>query len=103
MHHSIRRYGRFRKTCSLKYAVVGISENSDATDALSPVDRQHATAKDQSLLTRISSTGAHPYWLNTHVSLLPPPCELFTTSEPFFSATRVSPPGTMLTLSPYST
>ena len=36
----------------------------------------------------------------THVSLLPPPCEEFTTSEPFSRATRVRPPGTMFTLSP---
>jgi len=30
---------------------------------------------------------------NTQVSLLPPPCDEFTTSEPFLRATRVSPPG----------
>ena len=30
---------------------------------------------------------------NTQVSLLPPPCEELTTSEPFLSATRVRPPG----------
>ena len=24
---------------------------------------------------------------------MPPPCDEFTTSDPFFSATRVSPPG----------
>ena len=29
----------------------------------------------------------------TQVSLLPPPCDEFTTSEPGLSATRVSPPG----------
>ena len=46
----------------------------------------------------------HPlHWLKTHVSLLPPPCEEFTTSDPSFSATRVNPPGTIVTLSPYST
>src|ERR1700760_1251056 len=28
----------------------------------------------------------------THVSLLPPPCELLTTRLPFLSATRVRPP-----------
>src|SRR4051794_33259185 len=33
---------------------------------------------------------------STHVSLLPPPCELFTTSEPRRSATRVRPPGRTL-------
>ncbi len=40
------------------------------------------------------------YWLKTQVSLLPPPCEEFTTSDPRLSATRVRPPGTMVTLSP---
>lgn len=49
--------------------------------------------KDQSTL----------YWLNTQVSFDPPPCDEFTTSDPRFSATRVSPPGTIVTLSPYST
>ncbi len=29
----------------------------------------------------------------TQVSLLPPPCELFTTIEPFSKATLVRPPG----------
>ena len=33
--------------------------------------------------------------LSTQVSLLPPPCDEFTTSEPLTSATRVSPPGRM--------
>ena len=37
---------------------------------------------------------------NTHVSLLPPPCEELTTSEPFFNATRVNPPGMIVTSSP---
>ncbi len=36
----------------------------------------------------------------TQVSLLPPPCEEFTTSEPRCSATRVRPPGTIVTFSP---
>ncbi len=40
------------------------------------------------------------YSSSTHVSLLPPPCEEFTTSEPFFNATRVKPPGMMLIFSP---
>lgn len=30
----------------------------------------------------------------THVSLLPPPCEELTNSEPLVMATRVRPPGT---------
>src|SRR5947209_4667440 len=36
----------------------------------------------------------------THVSLVPPPCEELTTSEPRLSATRVRPPGTSVTSSP---
>ncbi len=32
------------------------------------------------------------------MSLLPPPCDEFTTSDPLRSATRVSPPGTIDTL-----
>src|SRR5215831_82 len=40
---------------------------------------------------------------NTHVSLLPPPCEEFTTREPFFSATRVKPPGRTKISFPYRT
>src|SRR5882762_3017734 len=35
------------------------------------------------------------------VSLLPPPCEELTTSEPARSATRVRPPGMIVTFSPY--
>ncbi len=38
---------------------------------------------------------------STHVSLLPPPCELLTTRLPFRKATRVSPPGITTTFSPY--
>ena len=37
---------------------------------------------------------------STQVSLLPPPCDEFTTIDSGLSATRVSPPGTMITLSP---
>ncbi len=33
------------------------------------------------------------YEVKTHVSLLPPPCEEFTTREPRLRATRVRPPG----------
>jgi len=39
----------------------------------------------------------------TQVSLVPPPCDELTTSEPSRSATRVSPPGTMCTVLPDST
>jgi hypothetical protein len=37
------------------------------------------------------------------VSLVPPPCDELTTSEPSFSATRVRPPGTICTVLPDST
>ena len=37
---------------------------------------------------------------STHVSLLPPPCEELTTSDPRRRATRVRPPGTRVTFSP---
>ena len=37
---------------------------------------------------------------STQVSLLPPPCDELTTSDPLRRATRVSPPGTMVTRSP---
>ena len=40
---------------------------------------------------------------STQVSLPPPPCDEFTTSEPERSATRVSPPGVMRTSRPNST
>ena len=39
----------------------------------------------------------------TQVSFVPPPCDEFTTSDPSRSATRVSPPGTRLTVLPDST
>src|SRR5688500_18964827 len=40
---------------------------------------------------------------STQVSLVPPPCEELTTSEPFLRATRVRPPGVMRTSSPTRT
>ena len=40
---------------------------------------------------------------STQVSLVPPPCDELTTSEPSRSATRVRPPGTRLTVLPDST
>ena len=36
-----------------------------------------------------------PYFSSIQVSLVPPPWEDLTTSEPALSATRVSPPGVM--------
>ncbi len=44
-----------------------------------------------------------PQSSSTQVSLVPPPWLELTTSEPFFNATRVSPPGVMRTWSPTST
>ncbi len=45
------------------------------------------------------SDHAGPSWVeaaSTQVSLLPPPCDEFTTSEPLRNATRVRPPGMTL-------
>src|SRR5437868_5293435 len=50
----------------------------------------------QSLQPRCFSLHAR----STHVSLLPPPCDEFTTSEPLRNATLVRPPGTSVTFSP---
>ena len=47
--------------------------------------------------------GDVPQSARTQVSLVPPPCDELTTSEPSRSATRVSPPGTRLTVLPDST
>src|SRR5262249_45342046 len=43
----------------------------------------------------IGGAGQHRQESRTQVSLVPPPWLELTTSEPFFSATRVRPPGTM--------
>src|SRR4029078_11557199 len=51
-----------------------------------------------------SGTRQHLYSSKIQVSLVPPPWLELTTSEPSFSATRVRPPGTMVTRSfPVST
>ena len=44
---------------------------------------------------RIGNSAQHAFGspARTQVSLLPPPCDELTTSEPLRSATRVSPPG----------
>ena len=46
----------------------------------------------------LRDTAEHRY-PSTQVSLLPPPCDEFTTSDPSRSAVRVSPPGTIRTRS----
>src|SRR4051812_42539351 len=52
--------------------------------------------------TTVGSTllSAGDFSSSTHVSLLPPPWLLFTTSDPLRSATRVSPPGITTGFSP---
>src|SRR5690606_21766323 len=49
---------------------------------------------------RDSRQKAHVSPATIHVSLLPPPCEEFTTSDPRLSATRVKPPGVTYMRSP---
>ena len=41
----------------------------------------------------VGGSAQHAQLSNTQVSLVPPPCDEFTTSEPSRSATRVRPPG----------
>ena len=48
-------------------------------------------------------TRQHDYSSRTQVSLVPPPCDEFTTSDPSASATRVRPPATMRVWRPDST
>src|SRR5579859_1922518 len=57
-------------------------------------DRHGSYARHGSYLRHASTT---------HVSFVPPPCEEFTTSEPSRRATRVRPPGTIMTSLPDST
>ena len=49
--------------------------------------------------TRLSISRSH----STQVSLLPPPCEELTTSDPGSIAARVSPPGTTVVIRPERT
>jgi hypothetical protein len=48
----------------------------------------------------VRAVGSCAQLCNTHVSFDPPPCDELTTSDPLRSATRVSPPGAIVTLSP---
>ena len=51
------------------------------------------SAKHSAGLRPAVHAGSVHYDAITHVSLLPPPLELFTTRESGISATRVRPPG----------
>ena len=51
----------------------------------------------------VGGAAEHLSTSSTQVSLVPPPWEELTTSEPSRSATRVRPPGTMVTSRPEST
>jgi uncharacterized circularly permuted ATP-grasp superfamily protein len=59
-------------------------------------------ARDPVQLVRVAAQHAASS-ASTHVSLVPPPCDELTTSEPSGSATRVNPPGTTVTPLPDST
>src|SRR3974390_351814 len=74
-----------------------------ACHALGPSGRRLASRGPSSAnFSRISSSTSSPIApsRSTHVSLLPPPCDELTTSDPLRNATRVSPPGTSVTFSP---
>src|SRR5208283_3669489 len=76
-----------------RHSIMGVHQTREAFGALDvarhPVQMIGGAAEHQ-----LSST---------HVSLVPPPCEELTTNEPSRSATRVSPPGTMVMSRPDST
>jgi hypothetical protein len=48
----------------------------------------------------VGDAAQHGSASSTQVSFAPPPCELFTTSDPLRSATRVNPPGVTFTSRP---
>src|ERR1035437_4466954 len=52
---------------------------------------------------QVIGSAAEHYVSNTQVSLVPPPCEELTTRDPSRRATRVNPPGTIVTSRPDST
>src|SRR6185312_6112405 len=56
----------------------------------------HIPTHPQQTFGNPTEHGNYPSPSKTQVSLLPPPCDELTTSEPSRSATRVKPPGTML-------
>src|SRR5690606_29643439 len=51
----------------------------------------------------VGDAAQHEASSSTQVSLVPPPCEEFTTNEPSRKATRVRPPGTIWMSRPHST
>ena len=55
------------------------------------------------LIQKMRSATRESIHSTTQVSLVPPPCDELTTSEPSLSATRVRPPGTSFTSAPEST
>ena len=82
--------------CSHARAAIGDSASSRAwkltsrsrVDVLGPLEVARHPVE------RVGDPGEHQS-RSTQVSLLPPPCEELTTSEPSRSATRVRPPGTI--------
>src|SRR5262249_43685533 len=69
-----------------------IVDIQDAGRVLSPIH----VARDPEKRIGDARKHAHPSPRRTHVSLLPPPWEEFTTIDPGSRATRVRPPGTMM-------
>ena len=69
----------------------------DAGDVLRRVQCNGTSSRGE-LATRLNMSFV--LRTSTQVSLLPPPCDEFTTSEPLRRATRVSPPGTISIFSP---
>jgi hypothetical protein len=62
-----------------------------------PTPPRKGEGSRQGAMRAASLLNSSIYSSNIQVSLVPPPWLEFTTSEPSFSATRVKPPGTMVT------
>src|ERR1700722_7334927 len=102
-HHALpARLGT--RVAGIKHQAHGYVELTDGVlrplqVAAHPVETVANTRKHGSTLPN----SVYAYYSSPHVSLLPPPCEELTTRDPLSRATRVSPPGTMFTLSPKRT
>ena len=100
--HAQRRHASTARPCSTV---------SSGSAAAATGDGAHRACARGSRRARGSATssrgdrrcGSASQLSSTQVSLVPPPCEEFTTSEPSRSATRVRPPGTTVTSLPEST
>ena len=104
-----RRRGRKRReTNALPWRTLPDSESGRASSSAHA--RHCPPSRNSGSSSRLSATrdgmafwspnSSNSQFCKTHVSFDPPPCELFTTSDPLRKATRVSPPGMIVIFSP---